>query len=125
MLFEVSLPSRIQGDSRLGAAVPAWTETISRNLAIVRARWVEWAGRDLKKNDGIILEVDLPKLHPFQPRCIYCQGRVNRATSLAGDLVRVEISISRMELRTARLGARREPSHCPPAPAKRAMRSVS
>ena len=88
MLFEVSLPSRIQGVSRFGAALPAWTESISRNLAIVRAREVEWAVRDIKKSDGIILEVDLPKLHPFQPRCIYCQGRVNKATSLAGDLVR-------------------------------------
>ncbi|MGO9242195.1 MAG: hypothetical protein ACLQBJ_15445 [Bryobacteraceae bacterium] len=125
MLFEVSLPSRIQGGSGAGAALPAWTESISRNRAIVRARGVEWAVRDIKKSEGIILEVDLPKLHPFQPRCIYCEGRVNKATSLGGDVVRMEISIGRMELRTARFAARREASQFPQAPAKRVLRSVS
>ena len=125
MLFEVSLPSRIQADSPLADALPAWTERISRNRAIVRARSTEWAHCEIKKSDSIILEVDLPKLHPFHPRCIYCQGRVDQVTPLAGDLVRVTISIGRMDLRPTRFSAAREPAGCSNARGKHVMRSVS
>jgi hypothetical protein len=125
VLFEVSLPSRIQADSPLADALPAWTEKISRNRAIVRARWAEWAQGEIKKSDSIILEVDLPKLHPFHPRCIYCQGCVDLITPLAGDLVRVTISIGRMDLRPTRFSAAQEPAGLSNARGKRAMRSVS
>jgi hypothetical protein len=125
VLFEVSLPSRIQADSPLADALPAWTEKISRNRAIVRARWAEWAQGEIKKSDSIILEVVLPKLHPFHPRCIYCQGCVDLITPLAGDLVRVTISIGRMDLRPTRFSAAQEPAGLSNARGKRAMRSVS
>ena len=125
MLFEVSLPSRIQADSLSADMLPAWTERISRNRAIVRARWTEWAQGAIQKSDAIVLEVDLPKLHPFQPRCIYCQGRVDLVTPLPGDTVRVAISIGRMELRTTRLSAAREPGKSAGLRGRRALRSVS
>ena len=125
MLFEVSLPSRIQSDSLSTDPLVAWTERISRNRAIVRARSAEWAQVDIKKSDSIVLEVDLPKLHPFQPRCIYCQGRVDLVTPLPGDHVRVTISIGRMELRATRFSAAREPARYANPRGKRALRSVS
>jgi hypothetical protein len=125
VLFEVSLPSRIQVDTSLADALPAWTERISRDGAVVRARWAEWAQGGIQKSDRIVLEVELPKLHPFQPRCIYCQGRVDSVMRLPGELVRVAISIGRMELRTTRFSAAREPASCSNARGKRALRSVS
>jgi len=125
VLFEVSLPSRIQADSLASDMLPAWTERISRDRAIVRARWAEWEQGAIKKSDPIVLEVDLPKLHPFQPRCIYCHGLVDLVTPLPGDIVRVAITIGRMELRTSRFSAAREPAHSNNARGKRALRSVS
>ena len=125
MLFEVSLPSRIQADCQSGDALPAWTERISRNSAVVRARRADWARGELEKSEGIILEVDLPRLHPFQPRCIFCHGHVDSVSRLPGELVRVTISVGRMELRPTGFSVARGPAKDTTARGKRPMRSVS
>jgi hypothetical protein len=98
----MKLPSRLKFGTHTPGALPAWTESISRHLAVVRTRDSISSIDALQKNDEIALEIDLPERHPFSRRCILCVGRVGFVSHILGDRMRLGVIVDRMQFGAAR-----------------------
>jgi|GEM_PF-2461414 len=119
MLLEAKLPVRVRVGSHSTWSLTAWTESVSRHLAVVRSSGLPDAARTIKKNDEVAIEIDLPKAHPFPPRCLHCDGRVKFVSQTLDDGVRLGMIVDRMQFRAAKSGASRGGAlysvreHCP------------
>lgn len=105
VVLEVKLPSRIKFGIRTLGTLAAWTESLSRHLAVVHSREPISAIKGIRKDDEVALEVDLPERHPFSPRYIFCEGRVGFVSRLLDDRIRLGMIVDRMHFRTSRRSA--------------------
>ena len=97
------LPSRLKFGTHTPGVLPAWTESISRHLAVVYSRESITFINSTHKNDEVALEIDLPERRPFAPRCIHCAGRIGFVSRLFDDRIRLGMMADRMNFR-ARTG---------------------
>lgn len=101
VVLEVKLPSRVKFGIHTLSTLAAWTESLSRHLAVIHSREPISAVKGIQKDDRVALEVDLPERHPFSPRLIFCEGRVGFVSRLLDDRIRLGMIVDRMHFRTS------------------------
>jgi hypothetical protein len=101
VLLEVKLPSRIKFGTHALGTLAAWTEGLSRHLAVVHSRESVADADAIQKDDAIALEIDVPEKHPFSPRHILCEGHVGFVSRLVDDRIRLGMIVDRMHFRAS------------------------
>ena len=102
VLLEMKLPSRLKFGTDSAATLAAWTESLSRHLAVVHSRESIPSLGSIRKNDEVALEIELPERRPFSPRCILCQGHIGFVSHLVDDRIRLGMIVDRMQFRSSR-----------------------
>jgi hypothetical protein len=102
---EMRLPSRLRFGTRTPDTLAAWTESLSRHLAVVHSRESIPSLGEIQKDDEVALEIDLPERHPFAPRCIFCEGHIGFVSRMLDDRIRLGMIVDRMKFRSSRNSA--------------------
>lgn len=105
VLLEMKLPSRLKFGTDTPATLAAWTESLSRHLAVVHSRESIPSLDAIQKNDEVALEIELPERRPFSPRCIFCEGHIGFVSHLVDDRIRLGMIVERMQFRSSRNSA--------------------
>ena len=101
MIFE-SLPTGVRLKARLCTAgsgpygIEVVTTKLERTLALLVMPAQDLAALPQDARESLTLDVELPRLHPFAPRCIHCEAALSSVSKAEGDTLEVVIAIHRM-----------------------------
>ena len=98
----MKLKSRLKCGREVPDILSVWTESISRQLAVVHLGDASAVAGNIRKDDEVALEIDLPRRSSFSPRYLVCEGHVGFVSRLLDDRIRLGMIVDRMHFRTAR-----------------------
>ena len=101
MFLKAKLPARLKFRGHPEWTLRTWTESVSRQMAVVQSGESTIPAGEIFKNDEVALEIDLPERHPFSPRCLRCEGRVGFVSGMIQSGIRLGMIVDRMHFRTA------------------------